>query len=157
MGSNSGVDVEQLKMDDFIGSVQEQGVLDRSINQLMKERRPDKPIVVIESTYHFIGFTRAVLDDLHLQTMYNVINYDTAAVYLKRIEHNAACVGAPRLVKVCKEMIEACTRHDVIMSNILFNRVRFEFATLVQALTIILEMEHAIVQRMISKNQAPGA
>ncbi|CAN1252344.1 hypothetical protein LINPERPRIM_LOCUS7987 [Linum perenne] len=54
-------------------------------------------------------------------------------------------------------MIEACTRHDVIMSNILFNRVRFEFATLVQALTIILEMEHAIVQRMISKNQAPGA
>ncbi|CAN1171465.1 Pseudo histidine-containing phosphotransfer protein 1 [Linum perenne] len=129
----------EYMMHHFVGAVQEQGILDRSITRLIDERGPNKPRVVIDSICMFIYCTRAILHEIHRRMLCNVITYESAAHLLEMMHMNTICVGAPRLTKVCNDMIEACNHRDQLMCNALFTCVRFEFATVVHALHIIFE------------------
>ncbi|XP_068337518.1 histidine-containing phosphotransfer protein 2-like [Pyrus communis] len=131
------------QLNNFVRSLQEQGILDYHFDE-MKELESQTPCLVIEALTMFLRDADAAIADLFRLLGAPLINYPKVTEIAYQLKGSSASIGGCRMADACCVLRNASVAFNKDGCFTGFDMVRREYLQLQESLNHILQMEHAI-------------
>ncbi|XVF69134.1 hypothetical protein PTKIN_Ptkin11bG0056300 [Pterospermum kingtungense] len=143
---------QQLK--NYIQTLQhDQGILDHHFDHVKALQNEENPQFVMEVISMFSHDAETGIAQLTTFLNSDVVDYGKVISFVHQLKGSSSSIGGQRMALACRELRHACDNRDKERCLEIFERLKQEYYTLRECLSVISQMERAIMANESRRRQ----